>query len=54
MDKQKLKEEFDKKFQELEDLILSNDELDPRSKAIAITNLQTSKMWAVKSIFEKK
>ena len=50
---QELKAEFEKKFKELEDLITSKTELDGRSKAVAITNLQTAKMWAVKSIFEK-
>ena len=46
------KELFEKKFQELEAIINITTELDPRSKAVAITNLQTAKMWAVKSIFE--
>ena len=50
---QEIKQEFDAKFKELEDLINSKAELDPRSRAVAITNLQTAKMWAVKSIFEK-
>lgn len=54
MDKKlELKAEFDKKFKELEDYIKSQDGLDDRAKAVAITNLQTSKMWAVKSIFEE-
>lgn len=52
MTKQELKEELDTKFKELEDFIKSKEELDARSKAVAITNLQTAKMWAVKSIFE--
>lgn len=54
MDKKKLelKEEFDKKFKELEDLINSKNDLDGRSKSVAITNLQTAKMWAVRAIFE--
>jgi hypothetical protein len=54
MDKQELKKEFDLKFKELEELINSKTELDGRSKAVAITNLQTAKMWAVKAIFEGK
>lgn len=51
-EKLKLKEDFDKKFKELEDFIKSKTELDGRAKAVAVTNLQTAKMWAVKSIFE--
>lgn len=51
--KQETKEDFDKRFLELEKLIKDNQELDPRSKAVAVTNLQTAKMWAVKSIFDK-
>ncbi|WP_234111684.1 hypothetical protein [Chryseobacterium sp. R2A-55] len=49
--KHDFKNELSLRFQELEDFINQNKELDPRSKAI--TNLQTSKMWAVKAIFEK-
>lgn len=51
--KQETKKEFDEKFQSLENLIKDNQDLDPRAKAVAITNLQTAKMWAVKSIFDK-
>ncbi|MPN17411.1 hypothetical protein SDC9_164764 [bioreactor metagenome] len=51
--KHDFKNELSLRFQELEDFINQNKELDPRSKAVAITNLQTSKMWAVKAIFEK-
>lgn len=53
MNEQDLKKEFDSKFKELEELIKSKEELNPRAKAVAITNLQTAKMWAVLSIFEK-
>lgn len=54
MEKQELKNQFDLKFKELEDFINKSAELDPRSKAVAITNLQTAKMWAVRAIFENK
>ena len=52
-EKHDFKNETTLRFQELEDFINQNKALDPRSKAVAITNLQTSKMWVVKSIFEK-
>lgn len=54
MEKQELKNQFDLKFKELEDFINQSTELDPRSKAVAVTNLQTAKMWAVRAIFENK
>lgn len=47
------KAEFEQKFEELKKTLNENTELDPRSRAVAITNLETAKMWAVKSIFEK-
>ena len=51
--KLKTKEQFELKFKEVIDLVKSKEDLDPRSKAVAITNLETAKMWAVKSIFDK-
>lgn len=48
-----IKSEFEKQFEELKKTLNDNAELDPRSRAVAITNLETAKMWAVKSIFEK-
>jgi hypothetical protein len=48
-----LKTEFEKQFEELKNKLNENSELDPRARAVSITNLETAKMWAVKSIFEK-
>ena len=42
-----------KEISKFDSTIKSKEDLDPRSKAVAITNLETAKMWAVKSIFDK-
>jgi len=47
------KAEFERKFEELKKDLNDDTDLDPRSRAVAITNLETAKMWAVKSIFDK-
>ena len=49
LSKSEMKDAFENDFKALEDFI-SSENLDPRCKAIAITNLQTAKMWAVKGI----
>ncbi|WP_294203143.1 hypothetical protein [uncultured Chryseobacterium sp.] len=52
MDKNELKAKFEKEFNDLIDSIKKIDVLDGRCKAIAITNLQTSKMWTLLAIDE--
>nr|WP_153841703.1 hypothetical protein [Ornithobacterium rhinotracheale] len=50
MKKQEIKKELKQKFEELKKYI-QNLEGDGRSKAVAITNLETASMWAVRSLF---
>nr|WP_153841725.1 hypothetical protein [Ornithobacterium rhinotracheale] len=46
------KKELKQKFEELKSYI-QNLEGDGRSKAVAITNLETASMWAVRSLFSE-
>ncbi|AFL98397.1 hypothetical protein [Ornithobacterium rhinotracheale] len=53
LSKGELKKLFAEKIEELES-ILNAEEVEPRCRAIAITNLQTAEMWINKGIYGKK